>query len=419
MPDLQDTLETVKQRLREMAVDRARSLLVVLGVVWGTLSLAVVFAFGNGLQQAIETALRASGRDYLRLWSGATTRSHAGLPAGRWIGLQPEDADRIAAGVPGVRGVSVEFIAGNQTMAYAGKRLNAAIHGVNAGFGELRSLEPAAGGRFLNSQDDAQRRRVVFLGDAIKRRLFGETPAIGSAIELWGRPFTVVGVMLPKVAMSSYEWKDEEKVFIPARTFVALTGRQFVNYLIVGLDRADDDERVLGRTRKLLARRNGFDAGDLPAVGVQNQVATDRVTRGIVTGIRSLLVIVGTLGLLVALVGVANVLFVMVEEQRAEIGLLMALGATPRTVLFGPLLDGALLTLSAGLVGIVGSVMALALFNALPLGREPRAYLGSPTVSAGIALGLTATLCLAAVAAAWFPARQAARANPVESLREE
>ncbi|MCP5521250.1 MAG: ABC transporter permease [Verrucomicrobiales bacterium] len=416
---LTDNLERAGERVRELAADRARSLLVVLGVVWGTLSLTVVFAFGNGLQQAIGNALEASGRDYVRVWSGTTTRAHAGLSPGRWIGLQPKDADLIGQGVPGVRGISVEFIAGNQSITRAQDHINAGIHGVEPGYGELRSIRPAPGGRFLNPQDEAERRRVVFLGDVIKQRLFGDRPAVGASVELWGRPFTVIGVMRPKVAMSNYEWKDEEKLFIPATTFSDLTGRQYVSYLIVGLDGPQLDEAVIGRLRTVLARQHGFDARDLPAVGLQNQVATDRMTRGIVTGVRTLLAIVGTLGLLVALVGVTNVLFVMVEEQRHEIGLWMALGATPRTVLFGPLLDGALVTLGGGILGIVGSLAVLHAFNALPLGREPRAYLGSPEVSPGIALGVTAVLCVAAVGAAWFPARQAALADPVESLREE
>lgn len=419
MRSLADSMETLGQRMRELAADRARSLLVVLGVVWGTLSLAVVFAFGTGLQRAIETALRASGTDLVRVWSGATTRSHAGVPPGRWIGLEPEDGRLIAKGIPGVRGVSVEFIAGNQTINGNREPFNGAIHGVEPAYGGLRSIRSASGGRFLNARDEAERRRVVFLGDAVKRRLFGNQPAVGASIDIWGRPFTVVGVMQPKVAMSNYEWKDEQKLFIPAATFAALTGWRYVSYLIVGLESPAADVAVIGRLRTALARRHGFDPRDLPAVGLQNQVATDHMTRGIVTGVRVLLVIVGSLGLLVALVGVANVLFVMVEEQRREIGLLMALGATSKRVLAGPLLDGALLTLSGGAIGIAGSVVVLSAFNALPLGREPRAYLGSPVLSVGIALAVTGTLCLAAVLAAWFPARQAALEDPVESLREE
>jgi putative ABC transport system permease protein len=414
-----EILQSVAERGRELAADRARSLLVVLGVVWGTLSLTVVFAFGTELQGAIETALRASGRDYVRFWAGSTTRPHAGLPAGRRIGLGRQDAEAIAEGVPGVREVSVEFIARNQGVAHARQRINAGLHGVEPGYGALRSIRPQPGGRFLNALDEKERRRVIFLGDAIKRRLFGGRPAVGASVDLWGRPFTVVGVMQPKVAMSNYEWKDEQKVFLPAATFADITGRRFVNYLIVGLDRAELDEAVIGRVRALLARRHDFDVQDLAAVGLQNQVATDRMTHGIVTGVRILLAIVGSLGLLVALVGVANVLFVMVEEERREIGVLMALGATPRTVLVGPLLDGALLTLSGGVVGILLSLATLQAFNAIPLGREPRAFLGSPSVSVSIALAVTATLCVAAVLAAWFPARQAALANPVESLREE
>lgn len=123
---------------------------------------------------------------------------------------------------------------------------------------------------------------------------------------------------------------------------------------------------------RLLGKDRGFDPADEAALGVYNQSASDRITWGIVVGIRILLGLVGLLGLLVALVGVTNVQYVMVEERRQEIGVQMALGAQPQFLLAAYLLDGFLLTPAGGAVGILLSWGTLSGFNRIPLGSEAR-----------------------------------------------
>ena len=412
-------LESLRQRLRDLAADRGRTILVVLGVVWGTLSLTVVLSFGSGFNAAMLGAMRSSGRDYLLLWSGATTRPHAGLPAGRGIGLMPEDARLIETSVPGVRDVSAEFIWFGSTLEFQGRRINAGVHGVNVCYGDLRSIRPEPGGRFLNERDGAEKRRVVFLGHNVKDSLFGNSPAIGQTVHIWGLPFTVIGVLRPKVTLSGYEGYDRDKVFMPIETFRAITGWRYANYLVVGLNSPEADAQAIPGIYRLLAAQRGFDPEDHAAVTLHNQVAYDRQTRAILGGTRVLMGIVGCLGLLVSLIGVGNVLYVVVEERRKETGVQMALGAKPAAVLAGFLGEGLLLTLAGGALGLAGSMVILKLFEWVPLGDEARGYLGRPEVSAVTAIVVTLILSAAGCLASLFPARRAAAANPVDSLREE
>ena len=144
--------EGVRQHLRGMAVDRSRILLVTLGVAWGTLSLTVVLCFGDELHSALMRALRASGRDLIIIWHGATTRPHAGMPPGRPIALVPEDARLLRQQVPGIRSVSVEYASSGVPLEYRGRRTNARVHGVEPSYGEIRCFLPEPGGRFLNER---------------------------------------------------------------------------------------------------------------------------------------------------------------------------------------------------------------------------------------------------------------------------
>lgn len=411
--------EWLRHCLRELIVDRGRVSLVVLGIVWGVLSLTVVLSFGQGLHAAMTRAVRAGGQNILRLYSQTTTLPFSGLPAGRDIRLVPEDALLLQNGVPGVRAVSVEFMSPVDSLEYRGLQINGRTHGVHAAYGQLRSLPPQPGGRFLNERDCAERRRVVFLGSTVKERLFGAAPAVGETIKLWGLPFTVIGVLLPKQAMNNYNGLDDEKLFVPWTTFQTLRGSRYPAYLILGLESPGQDERAIQDIYGVLSARYRFDPADRAALGIANHIAGDRRTLAIIGGTRILIALIGVLGLLVALIGVANVMYVLVEERQREIGIQMALGARPDFLLGGFLLEGLVLTFSGGGLGLLGSLGALWLYNQLPLGEEARGFLGHPQVSIATAALIIAFLATAGCAAGYFPARRAARLNPVAALREE
>jgi putative ABC transport system permease protein len=419
MPMTRPSIEEIRQRLRDLAADHSRILLVLLGVVWGTLSLTTVLSFGEEFSRSFERAIRGSTHDIIRFWGGATTRPYDGLPAGRWIGLVPEDVRRIEERVAGVRAASAEYCSFGNLVKVGSRTTNARVHGVEPAYGEMRCILPEAGGRFINEADERERRRVALLGNEVKEILFGDAPAVGEKVLVEGTPFTVIGVLAKKTTLGNYEGYDREKIFVPASTFRAMKGWRYVSYIVVGLRSPEDDRVALDEIYQTLAGLHRFDPEDRTAVSVYNQIAFDRETRGIVGGTRILMGIVGVLGLIVALIGVANVLFVLVEEKRREIGIQMALGARPRALLGGVLMEGLALTFSGGVLGALGSAALLALYNQVPLGEGARGYLGFPAVSIGVAIAVTVILGIAGSLAAYFPARRAAALDPVEALREK
>lgn len=413
------SFEWLRHRARELIVDRGRVLLVTLGVMWGALSLTVVLSFGHGFQRAIAAAVWASGHNLIRISNGMTTMPHSGLPAGRWIRLVPQDAPLLEKRIHGLKAISIEFRSPVDSLEYRGHQINIWTHGVNACYGEIRSLQPQAGGRFFNEQDERERRRVIFLGNVIKERLFGGAPAVGETVKLWGAPFLVVGVLQPKVTMSDYNGQDAGKVFIPASTFQAVRGFRNLSYMIVSLESPEFDRLAVRTIRETLGERYRFDPGDTAALDVWNQIAEDSRVLNIVNVTRTLTGVVGVLGLMVALIGVANVMYVLVEERRREIGIQMALGARPSMLMSGFFFEGLVLTLVGGALGLAMSAGVLWLFNRMPLDATARAYLGSPEVSFAAAAAVTFFLGIAGCAAGFFPARNAARLDPVTALREE
>ena len=411
-------MERFREYWRALAVDRGRMILVTLGIVWGVLSLTVVLAFGGGLERAMAQATENSGVDLLRVWAGSTTRPWQGRVAGSRVRLTDDDARYLERAIPELRGVSVEYISPGVPISFGRRSSNAGLHGVDALYQQVRRFPVQAGGRFINRNDEIERRRVVFLGDAVKARLFGEREAVGEEIELFGFPFTVIGVLQPKTTISNYEGQDRFKVLIPASTFKALRGAQYVTYLLLWLPDLVNDARFLEEVYIKMAERHGFDPQDRKAIGVMNHVEIYRRVNSIVGSTRLLLGIVTFFGFIVSLVGVGNVMYVMVEERRKEFGVQLALGARPGEILRDRLGEALLVTLLGGLMGIVLSAGLIAVMRSVPLDPEARSLLGYPEISLPAAMVIAALLGIAGAIAGYWPAKRAAGVDPVQVLHD-
>src|SRR5262249_27318490 len=280
---------------RELWVERRRLTLVVLGLVWGTLGLTVLLAFGEGFHGAMGRALAASGDAMLRLWGGATTRAFGGLPPGRPIPLEADDTAR-AAQVPGVTLVSAEFHQEARAVA-GGRAQNVRVLGVDPGYAAVRGMELADGGRFLSAADCGERRRVAVLGDKLARDLFGDArAALGGTLLLWDAPFTVTGLLAPRTTLINYDGEDDWKVVGPALR--GMRGVRRVSCVLARCAEPADSKAVLAAIRRRLAASHACDPGDEDAVGCYDHAAMAGQIRAIVVGTRVFLFIVGVLGLL-------------------------------------------------------------------------------------------------------------------------
>jgi putative ABC transport system permease protein len=177
------------------------------------------------------------------------------------------------------------------------------------------------------------KRRVAFLGDSIAARLYpGENP-VGQTLMLDGMPFTVVGVMESKMQTSMNNGPDADRVIIPASVFQTMYGHRFVSHLLVRPRDVREAPAVKARMYEALGRRHNFDSGDERAVRVWDFVEEEKLTRRIAVGIQIFLGVVGGLTLLVAGIGVANIMYVVVRERTREIGLKLAVGARKRHIM--------------------------------------------------------------------------------------
>jgi putative ABC transport system permease protein len=298
--------------------------------------------------------------------------------------------------------------------------VNARINGTSPIFGDLRNHIARPGGRFLDDQDERDRRRVIFLGDGLAHDVFGDEEPVGRTVLVAGAPYLVVGVMQHKMQMGTYGGPDKDGANIPITTFKAQFGRTQLTNLVIRPAAPALMKSCLRSLREVLAAKYGFDPDDEPALGVWDTIEESRMMGKILFGIQLFLGIIGGLTLLIGGVGVANIMYATVKERTREIGVKMALGARPAWVT-GPLvLEGLLYTVIGGLMGLLVSVILIILLGLLPTaGNEALEFLGKPTLSPAVGLASAALLGLIGLLAAYFPARRAASVDPARTLRYE
>jgi putative ABC transport system permease protein len=271
-------------------------------------------------------------------------------------------------------------------------------------------------GRFLNDVDIKDKRKVCVIGEPVSQFLFGTTDdVIGRWVEINRIPFQVVGLFTDEGGEG-----EREKIYIPITTSqTAFNGADHVHMTMftVGSDVTVAESKRLARAAvEALAAAHHFSPDDAQAVRVNNNVEQYETFLRIFLGIRVFIVFMGICSLVAGVIGVSNIMMIVVRERTREIGVRKALGATPSHIVTSIVQESVFITTVAGYLGLVGGIGALALIDHL---IPPTDMFARPEVDLEVAVGATVLLILAGALAGLFPARTAARINPIEALRDE
>jgi putative ABC transport system permease protein len=401
-------LEILRIALSAIRATKLRSALTALGIVIGVAAVITMVALGTGAQTAINAQLDALGTDLLSISSGQAY--WRGVATGERAALTSADADALDRDVPLLRAV-VPTLGGDLQVKWGNKNVSLEVTATPAEFVEVHRLVLAHGRRFTTG-DDRARRRVAVLGQEIPEELEAEPEAlIGQQLFIRGIPFEVVGVLEPKGSQPGQEDHDET-VFIPFRTG---------EYRIFGSDRlqnitvqmAHEDsleatllgiERVLRREHRLRPdQENDFRIRDRSTFLTARAEASRTLTY-LLGGIAVVSLVVGGIGIM-------NIMLVSVTERTREIGVRKALGATRRQVLMQFLIEALALCLAGGVIGIAVGAGAAALISRI---NGWTAVVSPEAVLIAVAFSLAVGLFFGV-----WPARRAARLDPIEALRYE
>ncbi len=397
---------------------RTRLVLTLISIIWGTMSVVLLLAFGFGLEKRMREGQMNARDAVVSIWSGETSKKFQGLGLGRNIYMHKEDIALLKDNIPLVDLISPSFGKGvrvrkgeNRTTTYA--------EGVSVDFKEMRHMFPQSGGRFLNENDIRRSRRVVFIGDELALTLFGDEEPVGAEIFVDDTPYTVVGVMQPKLQTSMSNGPDADRVIIPYTTFSTAYQRRRINHMIVRPSVKSGSKDLIRDIRYILGKKYRFDPTDKYALSVWDDIEMEKIASKIFLGLNIFFGVIGALTLVIAGVGVANIMYVVVKERTRELGIRRAAGAKRKHIVYHFVGEAFLITGGGGVLGIIFSLGVIGLASLIPIDSGVMKYMGHPIFSWQIAVVTVIILVLIALLSGIFPARQAADIEPVEALRYE
>ena len=400
---------------------RRRASLITFALFWGTLSILLLMAFGQGMSTQARVAFSGLGETLIMVYGGQTSVTFEGLPKGRTIRLYPEDVDYLHERIPEILRIAPESD-NFWPVSANGKEINRTVHGTTADFAVMRTQVPQLGGRFLNPQDDREGRKVAFIGWKVATDLFGAEDAVGKSIVINRVPFTVVGVLQKKIQDSMYNGPDADQVYLPFLAFRQIDNQRYLDRIHIQPREASQSPLIEDRVKTLLGRKGRFDPADRYALSFWNTIEDFKQGQAIFKGIEVFLGIMGALTLLIGAVGVTNLMYAAAKERTKEIGIKLAIGARRRTIVGQFFLETVFVFAKGTFWGFITAFNIVHLVRLAPINYDSfgiEAYLLRPELSLRIFVTYMLVLGTLCFLSGIFPALRASRANPIESLRYE
>jgi putative ABC transport system permease protein len=389
-------LTTLSEFIRDLRAQKLRTFLTIFGIVWGTVAIIVLLAFGMGFKRQLAINMHGIGESISIMFPGRTTRAFEGFGTGRPISFIEEDAQLLAKQVSAIAKISPEYSGDGVPIRVGENIINTSIAGIYPIYSDMRNVIPEMGGRFVDDLDMRERRRVMVIGNEVKRLLFGEGQAIGKVIFVGETPFMVIGVMIKKTQNSSYNRRDQDRVFIPASTFASVFGTLHLRNIIFTPKDPTRSDEVISQVRQVLGKRYKFDPED-------NFFLAFNIFLGLI----------GSFTLGVGGIGVANIMYIVVQERTKEIGVKRAVGATKANIIFQFFVETFFIIALGSGIGFLISLLLIRIMGYIPI----KEFVGTPELSLEVALATGFVLSAIGLAAGLFPARRAANLNVVDCLR--
>ena len=391
-----------------LVANKMRSILTMLGIIIGVAAVIALVSIGNGVKQDIQNSISSLGSNLLMVMPGAPRTPGVRPTAGSMKSLKVADYEAIAK-LDGVKAVS-PMTNGAYVVIYQNKNWTTSVSGVNADYLDVNNWTMKSG-RFLSNKNIQNRERVAVVGKTVAKNLFGDEDPVGAEIRVKNIPFRVIGV-LNSTGSGAMGNDQDDMVIIPYKTAMErVDGIDYLRMLYVVAEDENGIDRLQSDIENLLRVRHGIKDTNLDDFNIQNMnsiMETMEETTGTLT---LFLGAVAAISLVVGGIGIMNIMLVSVTERTREIGIRKALGATYFVIVTQFLIEAVVISLMGGLIGIALGIGASKLIS---LASGMSTVISVPTIVLSFAFSMAIGLVFGI-----YPARKAAKLNPIDALHYE
>lgn len=409
-------LDTFNEILITITRNKTRSLLTAFGVFWGIFMLVTLLGGGNGFKGLMSSAFAGFAQNSAFVWPQKTGEAYKGFRKGRWWSLDQSDMARTRQ-IEGVDVVTCLQSRWGANAVYQDKKSTAIVKGVYPEYTKIEE-QKVKYGRFINSIDILENRKVCYLGKKVSDELFGkDTDACGKLIKADGIYYQVIGVSDVGNDNMQINGRAEESIVIPYTTFAtAYNIGDDIGMMCLTMKPGYKVTVQQPLIEKAIKQHHLIHPDDSQAMAIMNAEAMFSMVDSLFAGINVLIWMIGLGTLLSGVIGVSNIMMVTVKERTTEIGIRRAIGATPRTIMEQILTESMVLTLIAGMAGISFSVLVLQLADMGMHATQPNVNF---QVNFGLAVGAAVMVVALGITAGIAPAYRAMAIKPIEAIRDE
>lgn len=412
-------MEILKEIWHSIKQNKVRTFMSGFGILWGIMILVALLGIGKGLEVGVQDSLKGFSRKIVGIWGGTTSKQYKNMNEGRPIVFDKYLLSDIERQFPEVKGLSPMWDVGKNVI-YGKLNTIASISGITSQYFEMDNPKMKEGSRKFNLSDDKNARNIAIIGNKVATNLFGKDDPIDKMIDIGGVYYTIIGVMKNDDVFSQ---NNSNKVYIPYTSFTRniQDTPNIQGFVLMLKEDKDISPTEFGKQLKqYLSRKLYFSPDDERAVYVE--VVEEQLKRisSVFDGLSVFIWIVGICFLISGMISISNIMFIIVKERTNEIGIRMAVGATPRNIIIQILIEAITITLLSGLIGTLIAFGLLKLIDVLLSMSEGNPIPIKRTVfDFNVALGALIIMAISGVLAGLFPAIKASNIQPVDAIRHE
>ncbi|GGF11244.1 putative ABC transport system permease protein [Chishuiella changwenlii] len=396
--------------------NKLRTILTMIGVAWGMFLFVLLLGVTRGLQNGFDRNLADAATNSLFVWGGTTSMPYEGFQKGRKIELKMSDVRKIQAHFPQISLLAPRNSKPSSVIAY-GSKYN--FYTVNGDYPDQNRMfgKDIIQGRFINEDDIKNETKICVLGIEVAEQFFGKNPSpLGKQIRISDSYYTIVGVY--DTPSSPVETKDQ--IYIPFTTFQKVYNQgETIQYLSLSLPNNYDIISFEKQLKAYLKTIKNIAPDDDQAIGGFNLGEMLGKIMKFVKGLQFLAIVVGGMTLFSGVIAIASILLITVSERTKEFGIRRALGAIPAQIRGQILLESVVLTLIAGLFGIIMAASILMLLNEIIVPANENIPLYNASIDLVTLFTALAVMIVMATLAGLIPAQRAILIKPIDALRDE